>query len=81
MVIERNFESHFEIDVVSLVLLLTIGFVWHYGQANENSEGEDILEEFWALQVHRNDDDNLVVLLGDLFESSESRLEAAYAVY
>ena len=40
--IGRNFESHFEIDVVNLVLVLTIGFVWHYGQANENPENEDI---------------------------------------
>ena len=43
-VTERNFESHFEIDVVSLVLLLTMGFDWHYGQPNENSESEDIHE-------------------------------------
>ena len=44
--IERNFESHFEIDVVSLILWLTTGFDWHYGQASENPGNEDIREEF-----------------------------------
>ena len=76
--IERNFESHFEIDVVNLILLLTTGFDWHYGQPSGNSGGEDILEEFSVLRVHRNDDDNLVVLLGGLFESNESYLKVEY---
>ena len=77
---ERNFESHFEIDVVSLILWLTTDFDWRYGQANENSGSEDILEVFLVLHIHRNDDDNLVVLLGDLFETNKSRLKAVYVV-
>ena len=44
--IESSFESHFEIDAANLILLLTIDFDWHYGQANENPENEDILGEF-----------------------------------
>ena len=42
--IESNFESHFEIDAADLVLWLTTGFDWRYGQANENLEDEDIRE-------------------------------------
>ena len=44
--IERNFESHFEIDAANLILWLTTDFVWHYGQTNENPENEDIYEGF-----------------------------------
>ena len=76
--IERNFGSHFEIDVGSLILLLTIDFDWHYGQPSENSESEDILEVFSVLLIHRNDDGNLVVLLGDFYESSRNCLKAEY---
>ena len=79
--IERNFESHFEIDVANLIFLLTTDFVWRYNQANENSGGEGILEEFLVLQVHRNDDDNLVGLLGDFSESSKSRLMTEYVMH
>ena len=77
-VTERNFGSHFEIDVVSLVLLLTTDFDWRYGQPNGHSRDGQILVEFLVLQIHRNDDDNLVVLLGDLFESSKRCLRAVY---
>ena len=45
-VTERNFGSHFEIDVASVILWLTIGFDWHYGQADENFVNEDIREGF-----------------------------------
>ena len=76
--IEKNFESHFEIDVVSLILWLTVGFVWHYGQANENPGNKDILEEFLVLPIHQNDGDSLVGLLGDLSESIESYLKVEY---
>ena len=59
--IERNFESHFEIGVVSLILWLTTELDWRYGQPHEDSRGEQILVEFSVLLIHRNDDDNPVV--------------------
>ena len=57
---------------------MTIGFDWRYGQPSGHCEGGQILAEFLVLQIHRNDDDNLVVLLGDLFESSGNYLKAEY---
>ena len=79
--IERNFESHVEVDVANLILWVTIGFDWRCGQPSGHSEDGQILAEFLVLQTHRNDGDNLVVWLGDPFESSESRLTANYAVH
>ena len=78
--IERNFGSHFEIDVVNLILLLTADFDWRHGQPSGYSEDGQILAEFLVLRIHQNDGDNLAVLLGDLFESSKSRLKAVYVV-
>ena len=75
MVIERNCASHFEIGVASSILLLTTEFDWHYGQPNEDSRGEQILVEFSVLLIHRNDDDNPVVWLGDFYESSKIHLK------
>ena len=63
---------------MNLILVLTTDSDWHYGQPNGHSEDGQILEEFLVLLIHRNDDGNLVVLLGDFYESNRNCLKAEY---